>query len=154
MPAPAPTPAPSVLSDLSAPTCVDVALHCTRCCGRWWIRAPSDWAMVCERRSHQRGCGWMGGYTSAPSSRTPKFQGTRLQINANAGGAGQIRVQLIDPTSTKALATSSPFFGNAVDATLSFSGQQHCVQSLAGRAVQVRFDFVGEGVELFAFQFV
>jgi hypothetical protein len=83
-----------------------------------------------------------------------KFQGTRLQINANAGGAGQIRVQLIDPTSTKALATSSPFFGNAVDATLSFSGQQHCVQSLAGRAVQVRFDFVGEGVELFAFQFV
>ena len=94
--------------------------------------------------------------TSSPAVVLTKpltFSGNALLLNAAASGAGQVMAEMLPPGSANAIASSEPFTGDAVNATVAWVGGAEVVASLAGKVVQLRFTMVGQGVELYSFQF-
>ena len=86
------------------------------------------------------------------------YEGTRLLVNADAGGSGQVFVT-IEPVSNEtdkagipeaSALRSEPFCGNAINATIAWAKSP--LATLEGTAVQLRFEIYR--ARLFSFQFV
>ncbi len=92
-----------------------------------------------------------GGWFTTPPLR---FEGNRLEINADAGGGGSLEVELLDmkgdPIRGFTREESIPVTYNSVRLPVQWDGQPD-LGSLAGSAVRIRF-FV-TNADLYAFQF-
>jgi hypothetical protein len=84
-----------------------------------------------------------------------RFQGERLQLNADTSAGGAIRVQLEDesgdPLAGYDMSQADEVNGNSVRHIVSWGGRPH-VGELAGRVVRLRF--LMNGCKLYSFQFV
>jgi len=83
------------------------------------------------------------------------FHGSRLQVNMDANAGGRLKVELLDaqngPIPNFALQDADTLWCNDIAKTVTWRGQSD-VSSLKGKPVRLRF--VGQGVKLYAFQFV
>ena len=84
-----------------------------------------------------------------------RFDGSRLQVNMDAGAGGRLKVELRDranrPIPGFTVRDADWLWGNDVGKTVTWNGQSD-VSRLKGKPV--RLSFVGRGVKVYAFQFV
>lgn len=82
---------------------------------------------------------WGGEMVTKPL----RFSGSSLVINAETSAVGSVRVEILDasgwPVPGFALANAVPFYGDAIDHVVSWSGSGLNLRSLAGRPVRLRF---------------
>lgn len=93
-----------------------------------------------------------GGAISTPNI---VFDGSSLQVNADASALGELRIGLRDANGYSipgfSVEDCDPVIGNSIAATVSWKGSSD-VSSLSGKPVTLYF--VGRAVKLYAFQFI
>ncbi|MFA6509293.1 MAG: hypothetical protein WCV62_02360 [Candidatus Peribacteraceae bacterium] len=89
------------------------------------------------------------------TTKTFVFTGSNLVINASTSVAGSIRVEVIDvsvePQKANSLLQSKPFYGDAIDHTVLWTGSGVNLGALAGRPIRLKF--VLRDADLYSFHF-